>query len=110
MFKGVKWLLISRAARVSEPVEGVLVLAEGLVLAGPQTGEKDLVRSGGDPVLLLAGLASISLVWSWVLEWLVNNHLFDVGTDAAVGDWAGSGLDFSRCFGGFVSEFVAWHI
>ena len=45
-----------------------------------------------------------------MLEWLVDDHLVDVGTDSAVRDWAGIGWDGCRLFRCFVGELVAWNV
>ena len=44
------------------------------------------------------------------MEWLVNDHLVDVGTDSTVGNWAGSGWDGCRLFCSFIDELVAWYV
>ena len=93
MLEGVQRLFTAGAARVSVPVQCMLVLAEGLVLARPQTGEQNLVCAGDNPVLLLLCLAFVGFVRPRVREGFVNHLQIDEGADTAEGDGSGDSWD-----------------
>ena len=106
MLQGVQRLFTSGAARVSITIQCMLVLAEGFVLARPQTGEQNLVCAGGDPVLLLLRFAFVGFIWPRMREGFVNYFQVDERAGTAEGDGSGDSLDGGCCFGGCVSEFI----
>ena len=110
MLQGVQRLFTSGAARVSVSIQCVLVLAEGFVLARPQTGEQNLVSTVGDPVLLLLRLAFVCFIWPRMREGFVSYLQVNEGAGTAEGDGSGDGLDGGCCFGGCVSELIARNV